>query len=47
MNRKIDFLVQCKRSIMDIRASDGRPYTINYDSLGVHQSGFVFENFYS
>jgi hypothetical protein len=44
INRKIDFLVQGKRPIIEVGAADRRPDTIDYYCLGVHERGFVLKN---
>ena len=39
VDRKIDFLIQCKGSIIKISAPDGWPDAVNHNGLGV-QDGF-------
>jgi len=44
IDRQIDFLVQGKRSIIEVGAADRRPDSVDHYGLGVHERGFVLEN---
>src|SRR6266508_4424940 len=44
IDRQIDFLVQGKRSIIEVGAADRRPDAIDDYGLSVHERGLVLEN---
>ena len=44
IDRQIDFLVQGKRSIIEVGAADRRPDSVDHYGLGVHERGFILEN---